>query len=367
MKFKSKKLTICFLTMLLVLAGTPVATKATSIDISLDPRATFIRASITDFVPTPIDLALLGVAPGDTIGLEVIGDFKGSSAGFDDWITRFGVFSATDVILAKTFTNRVPDAIDAGEDYFTVDTYYGNFPTDVLEDFFIDDILITVPAGAAFLFLAVPDSYYQDNSDPDGDCAVRLTYTPRNENIDPNDDDSQYAWSENTGWLNFDTEVNPGVLVTSDKLIGYVWGENIGWINLNCENNDDCNNVDYGVVNDGAGNLSGFAWGENVGWINFDPNVPDDPTDYGVTIDDQGAFDGWAWGENIGWINFGITENYVIACKVTLSDLLNFTNDWLEMGEGFDADLDNDAAVDYFDYAIFAFWWQDFSPHAWPL
>jgi hypothetical protein len=56
--------------------------------------------------------------------------------------------------------------------------------------------------------------------------------------------------------------------------------------------------VDYGVTNDGNGNLSGYAWGENVGWINFDP------TGGGVTIDADGTFDGWAWGENIGWIHF---------------------------------------------------------------
>ena len=35
------------------------------------------------------------------------------------------------------------------------------------------------------------------------------------ENIDPNDDDSQYAYGENTGWLNFKPQVqgDPGVHV----------------------------------------------------------------------------------------------------------------------------------------------------------
>jgi hypothetical protein len=55
----------------------------------------------------------------------------------------------------------------------------------------------------------------------------------------------------------------------------------------------------WGVINDGAGNLSGYAWGENVGWINFEP------TGGGVRIDPaSGVFSGYAWGENIGWINF---------------------------------------------------------------
>jgi hypothetical protein len=362
-----KLLTLSYWAMLLVLAGNPTSSKAVSTDIPLDPRATYLHMLITEFVPVPIDLELLGIAPGDTIGLETIGDFQGSASTADTATPRIGIFSASNIILAKTNLHRIPDAIDAGDDYVTSNTFLGGEPTDVDEDFFIDDILITVPAGAAFLFLAVPDSHYVDNSDPDGDCAVRITYTPRNENIDPDHSGNQFAWSENTGWINFDTDVNPGVLVTSDKVIGYAWGENIGWINLSCENNDSCGAVDYGVVNDGMGHLSGFAWGENVGWINFDPNVPGDPTDYGVTVDDQGAFDGWAWAQNIGWINFGIADHYVVACKVTLPDLINFANDWLEMGGGFDGDLNDDDGVDNYDYAILATWWLDFCPHAWPL
>ena len=114
------------------------------------------------------------------------------------------------------------------------------------------------------------------------------------ENIDPDDDGSQYPYGENVGWLNFEPQQGGGVTVSDAQLIGYVWAENIGWINLNPTNG--------GVVNDGDGNLSGYAWGENIGWINFAP------TGAGVTIDpDTGIFSGYAWGENIGWINFAPT------------------------------------------------------------
>src|SRR3990172_891230 len=91
------------------------------------------------------------------------------------------------------------------------------------------------------------------------------------ENIDPDNDDSQYAYGENVGHLNL-------------KPASY-----------------------GGVANDGAGNLSGYAWGENVGWINFAP------TGGGVTIGSDGVFDGWAWGENIGWIHL---KNLAIPYKV---------------------------------------------------
>lgn len=125
--------------------------------------------------------------------------------------------------------------------------------------------------------------------------------TARAENIDPDNDDSQYAYGENVGYLNFEPGGNggSGAEVTNSAVTGYVWGENIGWINLSP--------VSGGVVNDGAGNLSGYAWGENVGWINFKP------TGGGVTIGTDGVFDGWAWGENIGWIHL---KNAAIPYKV---------------------------------------------------
>lgn len=115
----------------------------------------------------------------------------------------------------------------------------------------------------------------------------------RAENMDPDIDDSQYAYAENVGWLNFEPngDGGDGAEVTDSQVTGYVWAENIGWINLSPAS-------DGGVVNDGNGNLSGYAWGENVGWINFGP------TNGGVIIDANGDFDGWAWGENIGWIHF---------------------------------------------------------------
>jgi len=116
------------------------------------------------------------------------------------------------------------------------------------------------------------------------------------ENIDPNDDGSQYAYGENVGWLNFEPNEGPGVTVSDANLTGYVWAENIGWINLDPNDTDP----NTGITNDGTGMLTGLAWGENVGWINFNPKVSGDANHYGVTIDHEGNFAGWAWGENIG-------------------------------------------------------------------
>ncbi|MBW8016808.1 MAG: hypothetical protein FVQ82_11525 [Planctomycetes bacterium] len=188
------------------------------------------------------------------------------------------------------------------------------------------------------------------------------------ENIDPYADDSQYAYGENVGWLNFEP-ITAGVQVASDKLTGYVWAENIGWISLSCDNTSTCLKVKYGVTNDGSGNLSGYAWAENVGWINFDPKVPRDLTDYGVTIDTDGNFNGWAYGENIGWIHLASKSPVpygVKACVVTLDDLQNFASYWLDSG-AVAGNLDNTGKVNNSDFAILASYWLDFCPNGWLL
>ncbi len=134
----------------------------------------------------------------------------------------------------------------------------------------------------------------------------------------------KWAWGTNIGWINF-SPTHGGVTVYDDHLEGYVWAENVGWIRLGSYEgggahtyaNDAAGN--YGVNNDGAGNLSGYAWGTNIGWINFNP------THGGVTVDAaSGAFDGYAWAENIGWISFkgGSGDNaYQVSISTTLQVL----------------------------------------------
>lgn len=191
-----------------------------------------------------------------------------------------------------------------------------------------------------------------------------MTSTGLCENIDPYDSNAQYAYGENIGWVNFEpnlVNINVGAQVSNKKIEGFIWAENIGWINLSPQHYG-------GVFNDGCGNLSGYAWGENVGWINFSPTVLGDTLNqYRVIIDSEGNFSGWAWGENIGWINFGLSENYVVACKVTLEDLANFVEEWLNSGPDWEADLYYDEKVDFRDYSIFANYWLDYCPDGWML
>lgn len=131
------------------------------------------------------------------------------------------------------------------------------------------------------------------------------------ENIDPDNDGSQFAWSQNFGWLNAEpgSDGGLGVQVEDEVVTGFLWSSRTGWISLSCENFQLCvQGREYGVTNDGLGVLSGYAWsGVNIGWISFSCKNTDscDSNPWGVTIDPKtGEFSGFAWNSNTGWISF---------------------------------------------------------------
>ena len=67
---------------------------------------------------------------------------------------------------------------------------------------------------------------------------------------------------------------------SDDNVSGFAWSENIGWVSFNSDS--DSSPVDYGVnLNTGNGKFSGYAWSEHIGWISFNesdlsgcPNPP---------------------------------------------------------------------------------------------
>jgi len=150
--------------------------------------------------------------------------------------------------------------------------------------------------------------------------------------IDPNDDGSQYAWSENAGWLNAEPlgDGGPGARIWLTRAEGWIWAENIGWISLSCVNTRTCTTVDYEVGHDGVGNLTGFAWSENAGWMSFacENTMSCGTVDYAVVIDPAtGELSGWAWSENLGWISFSCantgscaTVDYRVKTEVPFID-----------------------------------------------
>lgn len=56
------------------------------------------------------------------------------------------------------------------------------------------------------------------------------------------------------------------------NVLGWAWSENIGWISFNSKT-DTQSSVEYGVkISTSTGYLSGYAWSENIGWISFNRN-----------------------------------------------------------------------------------------------
>jgi hypothetical protein len=145
--------------------------------IGVDARSSFLRTNGEHTSPSwPINLAHLGLKPGDLLRFEVLGDFAHSAGNQPDNLKQMiAVFSSSPTLLAGDKQNRVPGAIAAGTQVFTPATLVGGRDTDIAQDFAISSAKVRIPAGARFLFVAAPDIYYSDNQDPDGDFAVRIT------------------------------------------------------------------------------------------------------------------------------------------------------------------------------------------------
>ena len=162
----------------IVLVLAALAGEAQGTTIGIDARRTYLRTSSDGgaLAAIPIDLASLGLAPGDKISLTRVGDFNCHSSCGDLSISMGAVFSSSATLLASSQLNRVPGAVDAGVDVVTGLTFFGGLPTDIPQDFAVSGtgVALTVPAGATHLFVAALDSLYGDNGDPDGDFAVRI-------------------------------------------------------------------------------------------------------------------------------------------------------------------------------------------------
>jgi len=115
---------------------------------------------------------------------------------------------------------------------------------------------------------------------------------------------NRYAYGANVGWLDAVADTNNGTVIGDYVCSGYIYSANVGWINLGSGAPADGiyyqNNAatDFGVNNDGLGNLSGYAWGANIGWLTFEQT-------YGQPKVNMltGQLSGYVWSANCGWIS----------------------------------------------------------------
>ncbi|HYC76695.1 MAG TPA: hypothetical protein VEI02_03605 [Planctomycetota bacterium] len=156
--------------------------------LSLNPKQTYLRVNSDSGVlsSTAHSLASLGLTPGGWCTLQQTGDWKAGPPYVDTSRTLLGVFSTSATLLSGSTPNRVPDAVGGtGAPFVTANTWNGSFPTDIPHDFRISahapgphQTFLRVPPTAQYLFFAVHDSLYGDNTDPDADHGVWITSEP---------------------------------------------------------------------------------------------------------------------------------------------------------------------------------------------
>jgi hypothetical protein len=125
---------------------------------------------------------------------------------------------------------------------------------------------------------------------------------------------NKYAYGANIGWMDWSGgtgQTATGVVIGAYVCSGYIYAANVGWINLGSgspTNGIYYQNVasnDYGVNQDGLGNLRGYAYGANIGWLNFESNGA--PAINMIT----GVMSGYVWSANCGWISLANVDAYV--------------------------------------------------------
>lgn len=130
------------------------------------------------------------------------------------------------------------------------------------------------------------------------------------------DSSNPYAYGANIGWLNWRGDTNNGAVIGEYVCSGYVYSASVGWINLG--NGAPTNGIryqnlsanDFGVNQDGLGNLRGYAYGANIGWINFENTGAPKVDSF------TGNLTGSVWSVNCGWITLSNAVAYVKTDRI---------------------------------------------------
>jgi len=139
-----------------------------------DPKGAYLRTSANDAPSAPLIIALDAFAPSSSLFLKPEGKLQVAGAGSPQLDAVFcGLFSTSSTLLATNELNRVPGALmsaaAASSSCNSAPTLNGGLPTDIPGDFFIPFsglAGVSIPTGASFLFIAVPDNFFADNVSP---------------------------------------------------------------------------------------------------------------------------------------------------------------------------------------------------------
>ena len=169
---------------------------------------------------------------------------------------------------------------------------------------------------------------------------------------------NKFAYGADLGWMDWRGDITSGAVIGEYVCSGYIYAANVGWINLG--SGSPANNIqyqnnsgnDFGVNQDGQGNLRGYAYGANIGWINFE-NTGAPKVDL-----QTGIITGYVWSANCGWISLSNAVAYVQTDSIAAGfdsnndgiadawELLNFGS----LNVDPNADADNDGMSNRQEY-----------------
>lgn len=169
----------------------------------------------------------------------------------------------------------------------------------------------------------------------------------------------KYAYSANSGWIDFRPSLPDGSQVFDSAISGYAYAANLGWIHFgngtpaNGHTYSNTSATDYGVNISPAGNLTGYAYAANIGWITFEQT-------HGQTKLDlrTGKFTGNAYAANIGWIALDTAFSDLATSTIARpdSDTDGIADTWEMLNFGnlttatLTSDKDGDGASDLAEY-----------------
>ena len=167
-----------------------------------------------------------------------------------------------------------------------------------------------------------------------------------------------YAYAANLGWVDCRGDTSHGAVIGEYVCSGYLYSANAGWINLgsgsptNGIRYQNLSAGDFGVNQDGLGNLRGYAWGANIGWVRFeDTGAP------GVDLL-TGSLRGYAYSANCGWICLSNAVAHVRTISIAagadsdgdaLPDAWELQN-WGSLAPLPNEDSDGDGASNFAEY-----------------
>lgn len=291
--------------------------------ISLSPGFPFIPGWTTTNAELSLDGPLIGLSPPLTAAQG--SDFL-DLTGIHDSPPYGGVFQT----IATTPGQEYQISFEVGSDNYYDSYYAGTFEAPV----------VTLALNGAAVFTAVNDfpglaNYWQVWSYVftagatnttimfTGENAQRVAYigldnvvvtiTNVSQSSLPTTIDAanHYAYGANIGWVDWRGDTNHGAVIGEYVCSGFIYSANVGWINLgsgtptNGIYYQNLSGNDFGVNQDGLGNLRGYAWGANIGWLNFESTGAPQ-----VNLR-SGVLSGSVWSANCGWISLSNAVAYV--------------------------------------------------------